>query len=221
MSLRVVVADDHALVRDGVVSLLTSTSDIEVVGTAGNPAELLRTVDALRPDVVVSDIRMPPTFTAEGIDAAQAIRERHPHIGVVILSMYAETEYIRALLADGTGGRAYLLKARVRDVDELAYAIRTVAAGESVVDPSVVEVLLSPASPATGSRLDALTERERAVLAEMAAGGSNSAIAQRLFMSPKTVEKHVRAIFTKLGIAEEISVNRRVIAVITWLECVD
>jgi DNA-binding NarL/FixJ family response regulator len=218
MRLRVVVADDHALMRDGIVSLLAATADIEVVATARDAAELLQAVDATEPDVVVSDIRMPPTFTAEGIEAAQVIREKHPHIGVVILSMYAELQYVRALLADGTAGRAYLMKARVRDVDELAHAIRSVAAGNSVVDPSVVEVLLSPERSAESSRLAGLTDRERAVLAEMAAGRSNNAIAERLFVSPKTVEKHVRAIFAKLDIAEETTVNRRVIAVVTWLD---
>jgi DNA-binding NarL/FixJ family response regulator len=174
-------------------------------------------VDEVRPDVVVTDIRMPPSHTTEGIEGAATIRERHPAIGVVVLSQYAEPEYIRTLLGDGTSGRAYLLKARVRDVDELAGAIRAVAGGGSVIDPNVVEVLLSPDDATRRGELDELTDREREVLAEMAAGRSNASIAGRLYMSRKTVEKHVSAIFSKLGIAEEPSINRRVVAVVAWI----
>lgn len=216
MGWRVVIADDHALVRDGVVSLLAATPDIEVAGTAGDLRQLLEVVDEAEPDVVVTDIRMPPTHTTEGIEAAAAIRARHPGIGVVVLSMYAEPEYVRTLLGDGTAGRAYLLKSRVRDVKELAGAIRAVADGGSVVDPKVVEVLLSQDSDR--SELDELTGREREVLAEMAAGHSNASIAQRLYLSGKTVEKHISTIFLKLGLTEETSVNRRVVAVLAWLE---
>ena len=218
MTLTVVIADDHGLVRDGISSLLASVADIEVTGTAGDAGELLRTVDDVRPDVVVTDIRMPPTLTTEGIRAAAMIRERHPGIGVVVLSQYAEPEYVRMLLGDGTGGRAYLLKARVRDVDELVRAIRAVAAGGSVVDAKVVEVLLAPGTAMRPSGVDELTPREREVLGEMAAGRSNGSIAERLYMSGKTVEKHVSSIFLKLKIPEEASVNRRVVAVIAWLE---
>jgi DNA-binding NarL/FixJ family response regulator len=216
MGWRVVIADDHALVRDGVVSLLAATDDIEVVGTAGDRDRLLAIVDEAEPDVVVTDIRMPPTHTTEGIEAAAAIRARQPGVGVVVLSMYAEPEYVRTLLGDGTAGRAYLLKSRVRDVKELAGAIRAVADGGSVVDPKVVEVLLSQDSDR--SELDELTGREREVLAEMAAGHSNASIAQRLYLSGKTVEKHISTIFLKLGLTEETSVNRRVVAVLAWLE---
>jgi len=213
-----VIADDHGLVREGISSLLAATPDIEVAATASDLDELLATVAELAPDVVVTDIRMPPTHTTEGIQAAATLRERHPAIGVVVLSMYAEPEYVRTLLGDGTAGRAYLLKARVRDADELASAIRTVAAGGSVIDPQIVEVLLGLHGSSPPSRLDALTEREREVLAEMAAGRSNAALAAHLYMSPKTVEKHVRAIFSKLRIGEETSVNRRVVAVVAWLQ---
>jgi DNA-binding NarL/FixJ family response regulator len=218
VGLRAVIADDHALVRDGVVSLLADVPDIEVAGTAGDLAGLLRVVDEVEPDVVVTDIRMPPTHTTEGIEAAATIRARHPGIGVVVLSLYAEPEYVRKLLGDGTPGRAYLLKSRVRDVDELVRAIRAVSDGGSVVDPKVVEVLLSPEKAGVRTELDGLTDREREVLAEMAAGRSNAAIAERLFLSGRTVEKHVSAIFSKLGLAEEASVNRRVAAVLAWLE---
>ena len=218
MALRVVIADDHALVRDGIVSLLAATEDIEVAGAAGDLQGVLRAVDAAEPDVVVTDIRMPPTHTTEGIEAAALIRERHPGIGVVVLSQYAEPEYVRTLLGDGTAGRAYLMKSRVRDVAELASAIRAVAAGGSVVDPTVVDVLLSPDNASKPSELDELTEREREVLAEMAAGQSNGSIAARLYMSGKTVESHIHQIFLKLGITEEASVNRRVVAVLAWLD---
>jgi DNA-binding NarL/FixJ family response regulator len=214
----VVIADDHALVRDGIVSLLATTPDIEVAGTASDLPGLLQVVDRVHPDVVVTDIRMPPSHTTEGIEGAAMIRERQPAVGVVVLSQYAEPEYIRTLLGDGTSGRAYLLKARVRDVDELARAIRAVAGGGSVVDPKVVEVLLAPDNASKRNELDDLTEREREVLTEMAAGRSNASIAEQLYMSDKTVEKHVSAIFSKLGIAEEASVNRRVVAVVAWLE---
>jgi DNA-binding NarL/FixJ family response regulator len=213
-----VIAEDHGLVRDGIVSLLATTSDIEVIGTAADLAGLLRVVEEVEPDVVVTDIRMPPSHTTEGIQAAATLRERHPAIGVVVLSQYAEPEYVRTLLGDGTSGRAYLLKSRVRDVDELAGAIRAVAGGGSVVDPQIVDVLLAPGPAARRSEVDDLTEREREVLAEMAAGRSNASIATRLYLSGKTVEKHVSAIFLKLGITEEKSVNRRVVAVLTWLQ---
>ena len=212
------IAEDHGLVRDGIVSLLATTPDIEVIGTAADLAGLLRIVAEVEPDVVVTDIRMPPSQTTEGIQAAATLRERHPAIGVVVLSQYAEPEYVRTLLGDGTSGRAYLLKSRVRDVDELAGAIRAVAGGGSVVDPKIVDVLLAPHPAARRSEVDDLTEREREVLAEMAAGRSNASIATRLYMSGKTVEKHVSAIFLKLGITEEKSVNRRVVAVLTWLQ---
>jgi DNA-binding NarL/FixJ family response regulator len=218
MGWRIVIADDHALVRDGIVSLLSVAPDIEVVGTAGDLRQLLEVVDDVVPDVVVTDIRMPPTHTAEGIEAAAEIRARHPRVGVVVLSLYAEPEYVRRLLGDGTAGRAYLLKSRVRDVDELAGAVRAVAEGGSVVDPQVVEVLLSPENTNKPTALDELTDRERAVLTEMAAGHSNVAIAERLFVSDKTVEKHVSAIFSKLDLTMETSVNRRVVAVLAWLD---
>jgi DNA-binding NarL/FixJ family response regulator len=218
MGLRVVIADDHALLREGVSSLLAAVPDVEVVGVAGDLDELLAVVDATAPDAVVTDIRMPPTHTTEGIEAAEAIRKRDPRIGVVVLSMYAEAEYVRSLVGDGAAGRAYLLKSRVRDAAELVRAIRAVAAGDSVLDPKVVEALLTTKTADPSGSLIHLSERERAVLAEMAGGRSNVAIAKHLYMSIKTVEKHVGAIFTKLGLAEEASVNRRVVAVAQWLQ---
>lgn len=218
VGLRVVIADDHAIVAEGIASLVATTADIEVVGTAGALGQLLAVVDDVEPDVVVTDIRMPPTHTDEGIQAAGLLRERHPQTGVVVLSLYAEPGYARTLLGDGTAGRAYLLKSRVRDVDELVGAIRSVADGDSVVDPRVVDALLSPADPSALGELDHLTQREREVLAEMASGQSNASIAQRLCLSPKTIEKHVSAIFSKLGLTEEWTLNRRVVAVLAWLD---
>jgi DNA-binding NarL/FixJ family response regulator len=218
MALRVVIADDHALMREGLVSLLTDQAGIEVAGTAGSLPELLGVVDEAKPDVLVTDIRMPPTNTAEGIEAAAELRTGYPDLGVVVLSQYAEPEYVRRLLGDGTAGRAYLLKSRVSEVEQLVGAIRAVAGGGSVIDPRVVEVLLSPAEAGERTELDELTGREREVLAEMAAGRSNMAIAERLYLSERTVEKHVSTIFSKLGLTEEASVNRRVAAVLAWLE---
>ena len=218
MVLAVLVADDHALLRDGVAGLLADVGDITVVGTARDLPELLAKADALIPDVVVTDIRMPPTGTDEGIRAAATLRERHPGVGVVVLSMYAEPGYARALLGDGTAGRAYLLKSRVREVGELVGAVRAVATGGSVVDPQVVEALLGEGRVRRRGELDALTPREREVLAAMAAGLSNAAIAERLAVSRKTVETHANAVFAKLGLSEEPSVNRRVIAVLAWLD---
>lgn len=218
MALRVVLADDHALVREGFASLLATSAEVEVVGTAESLPQLLEVVDRLKPDAVVTDIRMPPTQTDEGIQAATLLRERHPGIGVVVLSLYAEPGYVRALLGEGTAGRAYLLKSRVRDLDELVSAVRAVADGGSVVDPRVVEALLSPDNATARRELDALTVREGEVLAEMAAGRSNAAIAEHLYINPKTLEKHVSAIFSKLGLTEETNVNRRVAAVLAWLD---
>lgn len=218
VALRVLVADDHALIREGVAGLLADAGDIAVVGTARDLPGLLTKVDALTPDVVVTDIRMPPSGTDEGIRAANRLRERHPAIGVVVLSMYAEPAYARGLLGDGTGGRAYLLKSRVREVNELVAAIRAVAAGGSVVDPQVVESLLGVGRARRRSELDALTAREREVLAAMATGLSNASIAERLSVNRKTVETHTNAIFSKLGLTAESSVNRRVAAVLAWLD---
>ena len=215
---RVVVADDHALVREGIAGLVDAAEDLEVVGTAGDLHGLLELVERLVPDVVVADIRMPPTSTDEGIRAAIALRATHPGIGVVVLSMFGDPHYARALLGDGTDRRAYLLKPRVQATDELTAAIRAVAAGRSVVDPAVVEALLAADRPAGHRGLDRLSARERDVLAAMARGEPNARIGALLNVSLKTVESHVGSIFMKLGLADEASVSRRVAAVLAWLD---
>ena len=199
------VAEDNVLLREGVSRLVASEDDLELAGTCGDLPSLLALIDAEAPDVVVTDIRMPPTGTDEGIQAARRLREDHPTIGVVVLSQYANPSYALALLAEGSEGRAYLLKERVSDVDDLLRAIREVARGGSVIDPKVVESLVSSTSRAARSDLDRLTPREAEILAEMAQGKSNAAIASTLVLSERAVEKHTNSIFSKLGLSEELS----------------
>ncbi len=220
--LRVVLAEDNALLRDGLVRLLATEPEVEVVGTAASLEALLAAVDHHSPDVVITDIRMPPGASDEGVRAAAQLRQTHPETGVVVLSQYASAGYALALLAGGSAGRAYLLKDRVGDVDELMAAVRTVAAGGSVIDPKVVEDLVAARDQASAaSPLRTLTAREREVLAEMATGKSNAAIAARLVLSERAVEKHINSIFAKLHLTEEPDVNRRVRAVLLWLAHAD
>ena len=214
---RVLLAEDNALLRQGLARLIESRDDFELVGTAEDFPTLLAAFDELAPDVVVTDIRMPPTGKDEGIRAAAEIRARRPDTGVVVLSQYAEPPYALALLADGSAGRAYLLKERVAGVDELADAIIEVAKGGSVIDPAVVEVLVSANVRQRPSELDRLTPREREILGEMAQGKSNAAIAATLILSERAVEKHSNSIFSKLGLSEEKDLNRRVKAVLLHL----
>ena len=216
MAIRVVLAEDDALLRQGVARLLERLDGIELVGTAADRPHLEAVIDTTAPDVVITDIRMPPTGTSEGIDVACALRSTHPEVGVVVLSQYAEPAYALALLDGGSAGRAYLLKERVSDVDELLAAVRAVAEGGSVIDARVVEALVSDRTPAP-SELDRLTPREREVLAEMAQGKSNAAIAGALVLSTRAVEKHTNSIFSKLGLSEEVDLNRRVKAVLLYL----
>ncbi|MGC5584357.1 response regulator [Ornithinimicrobium sp. W1665] len=216
MVLRVVFADDNFLVREGVSGLLAEAEGVEVVAAVGDAPSLLRAVEMHSPDVVLTDIRMPPTNTKEGIDAAKQIRARHPGTGVVVLSQYVEEDYAFELLAEGVAGMGYLLKERVSDLDEVARALHQVAGGGSVLDPLVVEALL--ARRAADAPLLGLTDREREVLEQMATGRNNAAIAQTLFMSDRAVEKHIGAVFQKLGLVEERAVNRRVSAVLAYLE---
>jgi DNA-binding NarL/FixJ family response regulator len=217
MSIRVVLAEDNALLRAGVSRLLEREQGLELVGTAGDLPSLLALVEAEEPDVVVTDIRMPPSGTDEGIQAATRLRAEHPAIGVVVLSQHAAPAYALALLSEGSEGRAYLLKERVADVDELVAAVREVAGGGSVIDPKVVESLVASTSPRTMSDLDRLTPRENEILAEMAQGKSNAAIAATLVLSERAVEKHTNSIFSKLGLSEEKDLNRRVKAVLLFL----
>lgn len=216
MALRVVFAEDNYLVRQGVTSLLTEVEDIEVVAVATDLASLLVSVAEASPDVVLTDIRMPPTHTKEGIEAARQIRSRHPGVGVVVLSQYVEEDYVFELLADGVAGLGYLLKERVTDPDELVRALREVARGGSVLDPVVVETLI--ARRREHGPLLGLTDREREVLHEMAAGSNNATIAKTLFMSDRAVEKQIGSLFQKLGLVDEHEVSRRVMAVLAYLE---
>ena len=215
--IRVLLAEDNALLRQGLARLIESRADFELVATAEDLPTLLTAFDELGPDVVVTDIRMPPTGTDEGIRAAAEIRARRPETGVVVLSQYAEPPYALALLADGSAGRAYLLKERVAGVDELAEAIISVASGGSVIDPAVVEVLVAANARQRPTELDRLTPREREILGEMAQGKSNAAIAATLILSERAVEKHSNSIFSKLGLSEEKDLNRRVKAVLLYL----
>ncbi len=216
MTVRVVLAEDNVLLREGVARLLASSDEIDLIGAAGDLGSLLALIDKDPPDVVVTDIRMPPTYTDEGIRAATELRERHPAVGVVVLSSFSEPEYALALLGEGSAGRAYLLKERVAEFEELVRAIREVAAGRSVIDPVVVEALVA-SGRRRSSELDRLTQREREVLAEMATGKSNAAIASKLVLSERAIEKHSNSIFAKLGLSEERDVNRRVKAVLVFL----
>jgi len=215
--IRVVVADDHYVVREGVRGLLEAEDDIEVVAVCSDLGSLLDAVDDNEPDVVVTDIRMPPGSTDEGIQAAERLRGTHPGVGVVVLSQYATPSFALALLAHGSAGRAYLLKERLEDVEQLVTAIRTVGEGGSVIDPKVVEALVAEGGRSEDSPLNELTPRERDVLREMAEGKNNAAIAGALFLSERTVENVIRSIFLKLGLTWEEAVNRRVKAVILYL----
>ncbi|MDI3403969.1 response regulator transcription factor [Streptomyces cavernicola] len=211
--MRVIVAEDSAILRQGLVRLLADEG-FEVPAHCGEPGPLLGLVDLHQPDAVLVDIRMPPTHTDEGLRAAAAIRARHPRIGVLLLSQYVETTATVRALADDGRGFGYLLKERVADAEELARSLQRVAAGETVVDPEVVAHLMAGAR---GGALAELTARERDVLALMAQGRSNQAIAQALVIGVKTVESHVRSIFTKLGVDADAQDNRRVLAVLAHL----
>ena len=218
MPLRVVFAEDNFLVREGVAALLAEVDEIELVTTVSEPQSLLKAVAEHAPDAVLTDIRMPPTHTTEGIEAAKRIRAEHPGTGVVVLSQYVEDDYAFDLLQDGVAGLGYLLKERVAQIDELVRALHEVVRGGSALDPRVVERLLQRSSAEAASPLAGLTEREREVLGAMAEGRNNASIAKALFMSDRAVEKHIGSVFHKLGLAEEGEVNRRVMAVLAFLE---
>jgi DNA-binding NarL/FixJ family response regulator len=217
VALRLVVADDNFLVREGLAALLAEVDEIEVVAMASDPVSLMRAVVETAPDVVLTDIRMPPTHTNEGIEAAKRIRAEHPGVGVVVLSQYVEEDYAFELLVDGVTGLGYLLKERVGDVAELVRALSEVSRGGSVLDPQVVEALVARKRTGDGPILG-LTDREREVLQEMATGRTNATIATTLFMSERAVEKHIGAVFQKLGLSDERVTNRRVMAVLAFLE---
>jgi DNA-binding NarL/FixJ family response regulator len=217
MPVRLVLAEDNLLVREGVASLLSTYQDLELVAVCSNPDELLAAVDAHRPDVVLTDIRMPPSHTDEGIQVARRLRSSVPDVGVVVLSQFVEPAYALDLFAEGSRGRGYLLKDHVDDVDRLVTAIRTVAAGGSYIDDDVVDALVRGRARAVNSPLTALSPRETEVLAELASGRSNASIARQLGVSEHAVEKHTSVIFAKLGLSEDADVNRRVTAVLMFL----
>ncbi len=216
-TVRVVIAEDSFVVRQGLVALLGTEPDIEVVATAETFDEALAATMEQRPDVVLTDIRMPPTGTDEGIRLAATLRVRAPEIGVVVLSQHADPAYALELLGSGSERRSYLLKERIGDADQLIGALRTVFAGGSSVDPSIVDALISGRSAQRSTELDRLTPRERDILAELATGRSNAAIAERLSLSERSVEKYINTLFAKLGLADDSSLNRRVKAVLLYL----
>jgi serine/threonine-protein kinase len=211
--MRVIVADDEVLLREGLARLL-GEAGFEVAGKAGDATDLLRLVDRRRPDLVIVDIKMPPTHTDEGLAAAREIGGRHPDIGILVLSHYLEPRYAMRLLEEHPARAGYLLKDRVSDVAVLADALHRVAEGECVIDPTIVARLLARRREGP---LQELTEREREVLALMAEGHSNEGIGERLFLSQRTVETHIRQIFLKLGLRETPAYHRRVVAVLTYL----
>jgi Response regulator containing a CheY-like receiver domain and an HTH DNA-binding domain len=217
VTIGVVLAEDNALLRHGLVRLIGAADDITLLGSASDLPGLEKLIEEHSPDVVVTDIRMPPSNSDEGIAVAARLRAERPEVGVLLLSQYAEADYALTLLSDGTARRGYLLKERVADGDELVDAIRRVAAGGSVIDPTVIEGLVA-ANRQQPSELDALTPRETEVLAEMAQGKSNAAIAASLVLSERAVEKHTNSIFSKLGLSEEKDLNRRVSAVLVYLQ---
>ena len=215
--IRLVLAEDNYLVREGVRQLIDSQPDLEIAAVCTDLDSLLAAVEQHHPDVVLTDIRMPPTGTDEGIRAAEKLRQEHPKTGVVILSQYADPDYALSLLEKGATGRAYLLKERVSDIEQLTNAIREVARGGSVIDPKVVEGLVAAKARRPQSPLAELTPREREVLGLMAEGKNNAAIANRLFLTERAVEKHINSIFSKLGLSEEKDTHRRVRAALLFL----
>lgn len=219
--LRVIIAEDNYLLREGTRRLLEDSEEVDVVAAVGTAVELLDAVERMQPQAVLTDIRMPPGHHMEGIEAARTIRSRHPEVGVVVLSQHSDELYAYELLKDGTAGLAYLLKERVSDLEALVRALREVVRGGSVIDAKVVEALLGRRAREEESALGTLSTREREVLAKMAQGSTNPVIARGLFMSESTVEKHVSAIFSKLGLSEEKDVDRRVAAVLAYLKGAD
>jgi DNA-binding NarL/FixJ family response regulator len=215
--IKVVLAEDSYLVREGVRRLLEHEPDIDLVGVCEDYDSLVEAIAGTEPDVLLTDIRMPPTGTDEGVRAAERLRQLRPEAGVVLLSQYADPAYALAFLEGGTEGRAYLLKERVADLDQLLAAIREVARGGSVIDPKVVEALVAARSRNAQSPLARLTPREREVLALLAEGRSNAAVADGLVLSERAVEKHINSIFAKLGLPEARDAHRRVKAVLLFL----
>jgi DNA-binding NarL/FixJ family response regulator len=216
-SVTVVVAEDAFLAREAIEQVLSRSPDVEVAEVCEDRYSLLAAIDKHQPDAVVTDIRMPPTGTDEGIQVARAVRESHPDMGVVVLSQFVEPAYALSLLESGSAGRAYLLKERIHDGEQLIRAIKAVVAGESVIDPKVVDSLVEAQSRQEHSPLAQLSDRESEVLAEIAQGKSNSAIAESLFLTKRAVEKHINSIFLKLDLRDSDDVSRRVKATLMYL----
>jgi DNA-binding NarL/FixJ family response regulator len=217
VTIRLVLGEDNALLREGMRGLLSTAEDIEVVASCADLPTLRESVDALDPDVVLTDIRMPPSWTDEGVQIARHCRSHHPDTGVVLLSQYVDPGYVRSLLDSGSAGRGYLLKERVSDLDELVSAVTTVAAGGSVVDPQVIEHLVKAGMSRGDRNVGRLSARELEVLAEMSRGHSNATIASTLFITQRAVEKHINSIFAKLGVAGSDGAHPRVRAVLLYL----
>jgi DNA-binding NarL/FixJ family response regulator len=217
MPIRAVFAEDSLLVREGVRQLLATVPEIDLIAVCEDRDSLLSAIETTRPDAVLTDIRMPPGNSDEGIEVAARLRETNPRTGVVVLSQFSEASYALRLFDQGASGRAYLLKERVSDLDQLVNALREVARGGSVVDPKVVEALIAARSHKKDSALEALTPRERDVMAAVAQGKNNAAIAASLFLTERGVEKHINAIFSKLGLSEEKDLHRRVKAALIYL----
>jgi DNA-binding NarL/FixJ family response regulator len=215
--LRVVLADDSYLVREAITHVLSAAPEIEIVATCEDGDELREAIDREQPDVVLTDIRMPPSGDDEGITIARGLRETHPEVGVVVVSQYADPRYGIALLEHGSDGRAYLLKERLHDRAQIVAALQAVAVGNSVVDSKVVEALIAARARAESSPLSELTQRELEILSEIAQGKSNAAIAEHLVLTKRAVEKHINAIFLKLGLTQAEDFSRRVKAALIYL----
>jgi DNA-binding NarL/FixJ family response regulator len=221
MAIRVVLADDSYLAREGIEQVLEAAPAIDVVSTCDDLDSLLAAIETDRPDVVVTDIRMPPTYTDEGVRIAAQLRSTRPEIGIVVLSQYDDPAYALALLESGSEGRAYLLKERIHERAQLITAVEEVAGGGSVIDSKIVESLVGARSRLDYSELAELTTREREVLSEIAQGKSNAAIAESLVLTKRAVEKHINAIFMKLGLAQAEDVSKRVKAALMFLSDTD
>jgi DNA-binding NarL/FixJ family response regulator len=217
VTIRLILGEDSYLAREGIQRVLDRADDVDLVGSYGDLDEVTAAIDEHVPDVVVTDIRMPPTSTDEGIRLANDLRRSHPEIGVVVLSQHIEPAYAAALFEEGSNGRAYLLKERVKDAGELSRAVHSVAEGGSVVDPAVVDVLLGAQRKRASSRLDELTPRELEILGLIAEGRSNAAIADELVVTKRAVERHINGIFLKLDLGDAEDVSRRVKATLLYL----
>jgi DNA-binding NarL/FixJ family response regulator len=218
VTIRVVLAEDNLLLRAGAAALITALDGVELVALAEDRDGLLTAVEQYRPDVVITDIRMPPTHQTEGLAAAAQIRSLYPGMGVILLTQFAEPQYAEEFLRLGAAGAGYLLKERIGDIAELERSLQQVASGGSALDPQLVDALVQRSERAEGSPLGTLTRREREVLEQMAQGKNNAAIAKALVLTERAIQKHINALFSKLGLGESPDVDRRVAAVLTLLD---